>query len=263
MTSGEIYPNAPIALVAAEIRFPPVTDRPLAMPVHRQIREQLGTDWVIQNDMTHLFEAGLGPDGPKASVRSEPAIRIASRRRTRIITVGPEAVVLEVSDYRGFDDFKQLVGDVSAAVERILKPDGIARMGLRYVDEVTVPDPEPAWEQWVHASLQAPYAGDGLQASRWTGVVQYEIAPERILVFRYGPSAGPVVAANGPLRRDRVPSGELFMLDFDSSWQPTEIPEFRSTTVVETAALLREPIRTMFDALVTPSLLEVFRGAPR
>jgi len=76
MTSGEVYPNAPLALVAAEIRFPPVSERGLGMPVQKLIRDQLDSDWVIQNDTTQTFQAEVGPAGPKASLTHETTPRI-------------------------------------------------------------------------------------------------------------------------------------------------------------------------------------------
>ena len=57
-----------------------------------------------------------------------------------------------------------------------------------------------------------------------------------------------------------MPNGPIFMFDFDSSWQPAEIPEFSADNIVSVADLLREPLRGLFDSLVLPALVSVFRG---
>ena len=139
MKSGEVFPNAPLALAAVEVRFPPVSDRSLGIAVHRQIREHLGTDWIIQNDTSQIFEAGLGPGGPQSSLRSETIVRISSRSKTKIITVRPDNFTIEVADYLHYADFRGLLSTVAAAVERVLQPDGVSRIGLRYIDEISVP----------------------------------------------------------------------------------------------------------------------------
>lgn len=263
MNSGEVFPNAPLALVAAEVRYPPVTEGALGMAIHRRIRDALDSDWVIHNDATQTFKVGVGSYGPPASSQSETVGRIASRQRTKTLTVGPENFILEVVDYEHFADFRDLLERVSAAIQSVLKPDGVSRVGLRYVDEISVPEPSPQWSQWLDLSLMAPSLPPGLTPTEWTGAVQYQVTPDQSLVFRYGPSEGPVVSTGGTLRRSWVPDGPIFVLDFDSSWQPSDIPEFTADRIVEASDRLHSPLRILFDSLVTPPLLEIFRRDPR
>ncbi len=262
MSDGEVHPNAPLALVAAEIRYPPVAERSLGMAIHRQIRDLMGEDWVIHNDTTRTFEAAVGPAGPEASVKSETVGRITSRTRTKIITVRAESLTLEVSDYVHFTDFRDLLERAAAAVEQVLRPDGVSRAGLRYIDEVSVPEEAPDWANWLDGSLMAPGLPPTLIPQSWTGAVQYKVADDQVVVFRYGPSEGPVVSPQGPLRRSHVPEGPVFMLDFDSSWQPPDIPEFSASNIVAVADRLRQPLRGLFDSLIQPDLLEHFRQDP-
>lgn len=261
-SSGEVFPNAPLALVAAEVRYPPVSDRQLGMSVHRELRDAIGADWVIQNDTSQTIEAVFGPSGPQQTVRSDTIGRIVTRQKTKIITVQPDRLVIEVADYLHFEDFRELLERVAGAVETVLRPDGISRMGLRYIDEITVPQNPPQWESWLQPSVMAPANPPDLIASEWNGSVQYRIDNDQVVVFRYGPAAGPVVASNGPLRRPRVPEGPIFMLDFDSSWQPIDIPEFSATTIADAATRLRAPLRGLFDSVITPDLIEIFRQEP-
>lgn len=263
MNSGEVFPNAPLALVAAEVRYPAVTEGALSMAIHRLIRDALGSDWVIHNDTTQTFEVGVDAAGPRTSSRSETVGRITSRQRTRIVTARPDNFTVEVVDYEHFADFRGLLERASDAVESVLKPDGISRIGLRYIDEIAVPESPPRWSRWLESSLMAPSLTPQLTPTEWTGAVQYQVTPDQSLVFRYGPSAGPVVSSAGPLRRARVPDGPIFMLDFDSSWQPSDIPEFKADRIVAVADRLRSPLRELFDSLITPSLKDVFRQDPR
>ncbi len=49
------------------------------------------------------------------------------------------------------------------------------------------------------------------------------------------------------------------MLDFDSSWQPSEIPTFTAECIVTAADRLRAPLRGLFDSLIKPDLLQPTR----
>ena len=53
------------------------------------------------------------------------------------------------------------------------------------------------------------------------------------------------------------------MLDFDSFWEPADIPEFDATVLIETCDALRAPVRTLFDLAVTDKLRrDVFMKEP-
>ena len=198
------------------------------------------------------------PDGPHTSMTHEMVQRITSRQRTKLITVRPDSLTIEVTDYKHFTDFRDLLQQASAATEQVVQPDGIVRAGLRYIDEVVVPTIPPDWSQWIDSSLLPP-SSDGLVPSEWTGTVMYKVDDEQLLVFRYGPSASPVVSSTEHLRRPKMPTGPVFMLDFDSSWQPSEIPTFTAERIVTAADRLRAPLRGLFDSLIKPDLLKIFR----
>jgi len=259
VATGEVYPSAPLALVVAEVRYPPVSDSALTMPVYRRIRDQLGGSWVIHNATSQTIEAGVDVSGPRASLRSEKFSRITSRERTRIITAKPESFIVEVVDYLRFPDFQNLLVLAAQAVENVLQPDGIVRIGLRYINEIPAPEQPPEWSHWLDRSLTAPELPRQLTLTDWTGTARYQVSADQFLVLQYRPSAGPVVSPEGPLRRPRVTEGPIFVLDFDSFWQPDDIPEFTSDRIGEVADSLHSPLRGLFDSLCQPSLLEEFR----
>lgn len=53
------------------------------------------------------------------------------------------------------------------------------------------------------------------------------------------------------------------MLDFDSFWEPLDIPEFDPSSLADTCDELRAPVRKLFDLLITDRLRnEVFMKEP-
>lgn len=257
------WENAPLALVVLEARFPPVGG-PLRPPVFRAIRDAVSPNWVIEGAKHQIVQFGLGAGGVVApSVQTEDVSRITTRDRTSTVTVRAESVTVETTRYSGYESFRELLGTTLGSVQHVLQPDGVVRLGMRYVNEVRVPDgPSPnRWIGWITNSLLAP-AVTGLEPSTWASAVQYNLDGGRILALRYGPTDGPVVDPSGPVRRVPPPApGPVFLLDFDSYWQPFDIPAFAADTLLTTCDLLRDPVRRLLDGLVTDRLVnEVFRG---
>ncbi len=267
MEKREVWSNAPIALVAVEARFPAVASGPLRPPAFRAIRDLLGGDWVLEGAKQHTVQVAFeGGAAQPPNVRVEDLTRITVRDRTQVITVRPDSLSIEVTRYGGYESFRQLIATAIEAVEHSIKPDGLSRLGIRYIDEIRVPDlaGSDSWSDWVDASLLAPRA-HGLTTMTWTSAAQYDIGPDRSLVLRYGPADGPVVDPSGPLKRPAtVRPGPVFVLDFDSFWQPSGIPAFAAADLLDACDSLRTPVRTLFDQLITKRLVDdVFRKEPQ
>lgn len=265
MAASEVWPNAPLALVAVEARFPAATTSPLRPPVQRAIRDRLGADWVIEGAKQQTLEFAFGSGGAQApNLKVEDLSRITSRDRTQAVTLRPESLSIEATSYNGYASFRELIAAAFEAVEQVVSPDGLTRLGMRFIDEIRVPaDDGVDWAAWVDPSLLAPQAS-GLDTESWTGMARYDTGDQRRLVLRYGPSDGPVVDPAGPLRRLLKPKpGPVFVLDFDSFWQPDTIPAFTEADLLIACDELRAPARTLFDQLMTRRLVdEVFRKEP-
>lgn len=269
----EVYPNAPLALVVVEVRFPSEASGLLLNTTQqRRYRDLLGDhDWVIEGAVQQEYELTLGPGAPASqTVRTTPTPRFTIRDRTIAITAAPTSLRIETTRYRGYDSFRELLQQVFEATSAVARPDGIARVGLRYIDEIRVPGINEGdfalWTEWVHHSLIAPPHPDSLSelepaVGLWNGVAQYGFGADRYLVLRYGPGQGFAVNPGGPLRRLPKPSpGPFFVMDFDSYWEPAELPEFDVPSLIDTCDLLHAPASAMFENFVTERLRnDVFR----
>ncbi|MDQ4142805.1 MAG: TIGR04255 family protein, partial [Actinomycetota bacterium] len=196
--------------------------------------------------------------------------RFTSRDRTTGCQISPTSLIIETTTYGGFESFLSTVGVALDAIAGVDRPDGVTRVGLRYVDEIRVPGITEApgdWRGYVDEHLLAPVAEEfvtaaGLIPRTWQGVVQYGTGRDRAVLLRYGPAEGYAVPPGGPTRRkDAPPSGLYFLLDLDSYWQPVEeIPEFDPAPLLDTFRELHVPAKALFDTIVTERLRdEVFR----
>lgn len=264
-----VYRNAPIALVAAEIRLPGEIGSPVPQGVRRALAEILGDEWVIEQAPQTRIEFNLGGTAPVVSntgmFPSESILRFTDRGRTTAIAITAGSVTVQSTRYHNWSKFREVLEMSIRATEKLLRPTGVIRAGIRYIDEVRVGGVEDTqWANWLSPTILSPcaeaMANCGWIPSHWTGAAQYRIEEDRHLVIRYGPQAsqpGFVVDPNGPLRRpDFRPVGPFFLLDFDSSWLPMEVPAWDSERLLEVYDQLREPIRVLFKEIVTQQLID-------
>jgi uncharacterized protein (TIGR04255 family) len=264
-----VYPEAPLALVALEVKFPSeASTKDFVTPSQKAFRDRLNLigDWVIESLQHQEVQISLGPN-PAQTVRSVNVPRILTRDRSVAVSFPPDAITIETTTYKGYAGFRQLVVAVLEATQELLAPDSVARMGLRYIDEIRVPDElgenSPRWSDWLDDSLLPPKLPPSVrwapEASMWTAGAQYQMGHDKFLVIRYGPQVGPVVTPQ--LRRPKVPPpGPVFLVDFDSSWQPDILPSFDPKALIEICDLLHAPASATFESFITEKLRNVFRG---
>jgi len=246
------------------------TAKSLPMTVQRAFRDLLGDDWVVQQpSRLQPLTVTVGPGG--AVPQALPPLTVQSftvRDRMTAVALTEESITVQTTSYRHYPEFRQTLSRAVRAAAEVVGPDGVTRVGMRYIDEVRVPgiaDGDPArWLEWVDPSLLAPMLGPmgqaGLPVAGWEGAAQYLTGPEQKLVLRYATRTGYAVNPEGLLKRPRLPaSGPFFLLDFDSFWEPSDIPEFEPERIMGVCDDLRAPIRKLFDMLVTDKLLTEFR----
>ncbi len=266
------YPNAPVALVAVEITFPGEIGGQLAPALQRAVAEVLGDTWIMDPVQAQTrFTVNLAGPGAASPMVEQSSLdsmilRFSDRQRGSAIALTSGSVSIQTTCYESWRTFRGVVSTAIALAGRLLRPTGVTRIGVRFIDEIRVPEPDPHWEDWLDPTILAPafqmMSERGWRGSVWNGVAQYRIGEDnQNLLFRYGPQAGGfVVNPDGPLRRPGTqPEGPFFVLDFDASWQPFTIPRWDAQELVSKCDGLREPIKVLFNDVVTPRLIsEVF-----
>jgi uncharacterized protein (TIGR04255 family) len=264
VSSREVYPNAPIVLAAIEVRHTPC--EPLER--NRQVQAVMLVQEVLplpgEISMVAL-EVQAGPEGQQTQRQTIAAFpRWTSRDRRTALTMRQDAVVVETTDYGSYERVRGILSIALQARTLAGPPGGVERIGLRYVDEIRVP-PEngsgrPSWKEWIDSTLLGPthIGGDlGLTPAGGEGVAVFSGGNDSALVLRYGAQEDSVVQSTPQLRRSVHPPGPLFKLDIDSFWQANdEVPKFSSEQILARADALHEPVRGVFESLITERLRE-------
>lgn len=262
MDEREIYPNAPVVLVALEVRHP--VSESLTPAELRAIKSRLAAHVPIaRNTQIANFQVVPGQAAPTANL--EQFTRFVNRETTLALSFRREALVVETSVYTGWEQFRQVVSDAIDARMSVAPVDGVERVGLRYIDEIRVPgEGEVDWREWVSPSLLGPSPVEpvSLTLAQWQGVAVYGSQPGPMLVLRYGPATGFAVDPSSELKRGKpVDGGPYFLMDVDSFWTPEgSIPEVDRDTLIATCNDLHRPVRTLFEGLIQDKLRDgVFR----
>ncbi len=259
------FRNPPLALTVLEIRYPELAggfEGDTIRAVREAVRDCLPVLEPQTEDQVEMTPGAM-------SVQRRPLLRFTARDRTTALLVKQDALAVETTSYGGWSEsFRPLVDKAVKALGHSNPPDGVLRIGLRYIDEIRVPGTgsEPRdWQGYINNRLLAAADSElvpaGMQASEWQGIVRYQTAPSSTLIVRYGPQHGHAVDPAGPTRRKSPPEpGPFFLLDSDSSWSDeSEVPAYDAGWVMERCDLLHAPASEFFKLAVTDRLRdEVF-----
>jgi uncharacterized protein (TIGR04255 family) len=145
-----------LALVAVELRFPnAATGRQFSMPLQRSFRDILGEAWVIEAFKVPQISLAVTPTGTASpqTMQSVTIPRFTVRDRTLAVAVTEDSMTIETTRYRHYPEFRETIERAVAAAAAGLVPDGVARVGMRYINEIRVPridEDDPAlWTSWI------------------------------------------------------------------------------------------------------------------
>lgn len=264
------YPNPPVTRVALDVRFPdPNPAGRMDTRAQHDLRDRLGDNWIVQNQQQAevLLESGTGALSEPLRTVTVPVF--LSRTQFYALAVGVGGLTLETTRFEGYPKFRAFAETVLEATSAVIAPEGVLRVGLRYIDELRGLTHERLrpreWMEWLHPSLVGPKVAAmedlGYIARHWRGEIFFEVGERRGLTLHYEPRPGPIRYPNGPLLRPRPPDeGPWFLLDFDAFWSPSEIPSFDVNTLLEECDKLRDPMYALFELLTTEPLRDVFNG---
>ena len=151
-----VFPNAPLVLVALEVRYPELVESVDTRGFRKALRDLLP---IPGNVTQQTITFGTAP--PVIDQQKFP--RLTSRDGTTALVVSHQALVLETTTYDGYEKYRQLAERVISAVTDVQGPDGIQRVGMRFIDEIRVPgvtEPPGDWTDWIVEGLLASLAPD-------------------------------------------------------------------------------------------------------
>lgn len=254
--------GSPLALVAAEIRF---SDAP-------RLRQQETLD-AVSIAFDHRFPLS-GPIGGMSLVSAGPgaAPQLAQRRgvvlrnadSTEALTATPTSLTYETTDYHGFAAVRDALAEGCRILTGLDVRPAIARIGLRYINEVRVPE-APAeiggWSHWIAPALLAPLSvtADGAVSRGIQGATLFDLG-SGLLNARFAAFHDGATNVPGHLRRQPFTPGPFFGLDFDGFTEFGADPAvlLDAGVVTETLPALHGAAASVFQRSITDAARALF-----
>lgn len=239
--------RSPLVLVAAQVNFEEV-GREVSHAHARAFQRNLGSDRWPALQSAPRVQATMTPGGVVAEPNRQ-AYRLANREENASLLINPDSVTLEARAYTGWGAFRADLAAVIAALADVFDPGVQQRLGLRYIDQIPLPDGEDDWRALVRESMLGlsgdTMLADGVVASDQRVLLQLD--DDVRCVLRHGQLAQP--ATDGP--------GGAYLLDFDVY---REGGLFDPTVTDAGADVLHAYVGRLFRACITDRLYAWLKG---
>jgi uncharacterized protein (TIGR04255 family) len=233
------YKNPPIQEALVEFQFES-SDWDMTIP--GRLHQELASTYDGKPQQQRIALEASGAEGELNAVQPIGRVQLPDRDRTKLVTVSHNVVSAHVLyPYPGWDTFRVLVQQAFAAYVRVASPSAVRRIGLRYINKVTLPpDLADLGRYFTGVATQPSVAGIPRKHFVHRDEFLYDDEAQLLLTFAQLP---------------KEPASLL--LDLDLVW-PQKVDLDRATDVVES---LRERERVAFEQLITNDLREIFDNA--
>lgn len=261
----EMFAASPVVLVTAQVLF---SDSP-------RLRQQQNLDAIAISLESRLPFAeqvsGMGMEnaGPGLPPRMAPQQGMILRNgdNTESLTLTAASMTFETTAYLDFDHFHTgLLSAVDALIDANVRP-AMRRIGLRYINEVRVPEAVTdarGWRAWIDptliGSLSAAAGDHPVRALQ--GAVAFDLGNGGGLNVGYAALQQGTVVTPQFLVRSPFPAGPSFVLDLDGycEYGPDIIIQLDRTVVDENLSAVHSHVGAAFQRAITEDARTLFRG---
>lgn len=243
-TSEHLF-NSPLVLAAVQINFEEV-GREVTHAQARRLQKAVGGDWT-QLMTAPLINTTLTATGA-VNEPARQAYRLTTADGTWSALLNPDSVTVETRAYPGWTVMRATIVAFAEAVAEVYDPSSELRLGLRYVDQVRLPEGHDDWDglipEHILGIVKDAHLGGGVLVSDQRILLQ--IAPDARCVLRHG------------LLADEGSFGRVYLLDYDifrDNFGP-----YSAAAVAQGADALHGYAGGLFMASITPALYKILKG---
>ena len=239
--------RSPLVLVAAQVNFEEV-GREVSHSQARAFQRSLGVDRWRSLQSAPLMQATMTPGGVVPE-QNRQAYRLSTRDDTASVLINPDSVTLESRAYTGWDDFRNDLVAMLAALATVFDPGVEQRLGLRYVNQTALPDTDNNWGALVRESL--------LGLSSDTAFSDGVLASDQRVLLQLDDNIRCLLRHGQLIEQGTGRIGAAYLLDFDV---------FREGGIFDTdeaaagADALHSYVGRLFRACITDRLYDWMKG---
>lgn len=255
MTQRMMYGKPPIEEALCEFRFKSDQDWDLTIP--GRLYAELEEEYPGKPRDQKAMEIGLDiQEGSPPNIRYNEGlakVQLLSKNGRRMVGVGPNALTIHIlkpyqdldSETNGWEDFKSRISVALKAYWNVAEPEGICRVGIRYINKIIIPQRELDIKEYLQVALPGAEKLPK-DLTRFMSQVEYEYQDKVRLILSQG-YAGMSQECNREL-----------LLDLDVIWSPPE------TVLQERALEMVDNLHTRegvaFEAIITDKTRELFNA---
>ena len=244
--SSKKYKSPPIVEALCGIRFDPGPSWDLTIPGKLQLQKGIEEFYTGTRQQSVIETSVHAPQGQKPNVEVREAlarVQLLSEDGTRLISVGPDILsVNTLKPYDSWEDFKPRIESVLKAYYTVAKPKGINRIGVRYINRISIKKADAKINEYFQSN---PFESAALPNTINTFMsrveYEYEDGVKLILTHAKQPSDS---------------SDSDFLLDLDVIWDKGHINELKKAMDVIEDLHTREG--DAFEAMITDQARALF-----
>jgi uncharacterized protein (TIGR04255 family) len=246
------YKRAPIKEALCAFNFAPISEWNFTVPghLHSVIKDDYAGE--PRNIAIQTFIPPGGPQSPNIGFQNEIRVQLPSLDNTKIVVVGIDMISLSVlQPYEGWEHFKPRIERVVSAYYEINRPKEVLRIGLRYINHISVPQARANAGEYFNVVPQIKTSGNSnnaaaLHLSNFMHRSEY-VADDDIKVIVT--NAGLITAH---------PDKSEYVLDVDTIWDKEPIQDLaRAMEVVEKLHTLEGGV---FEGMIADKARSLFDG---
>ena len=139
------YRNPPIEEAVCDLQFAPGIEWDPTLPgrMYGELKDVYGEKPRLQQLVEAQVQGGI--EGQSISMSHKVAkqrVQFLGEDGTRIVGVGADQLSVHMlRPYKGWESFRPQIDEALNAYSRVAEPEGITRIGLRYINKITIKTP--------------------------------------------------------------------------------------------------------------------------
>lgn len=207
----------PLVLALCQVQFPAVlriAEKEFAAIFQEQIRHKYP---IFGEEQQMQFV--LGPQGVQA-MPAATQLRFSDPEGAWAVVLSTTSLTIENRNYLSIDDFASRLQDILAALAAQLRPAFVDRVGLRYINEIRLPEAPTAYgwngliSEWLLGPLSSHFAED-VGVEQAVQEIRLTRGDSRRTTLRHGHIAAGTTVPPPP--DQQPPHGPFYLLDLDHS----------------------------------------------
>lgn len=246
------YRKPPIEEAVCDLQFAPGTEWDPTMP--GRIYEKLKETYNEKPRQQQVVEAQLqGPSAegsPSVSLQhrfGKTRVQLLAKGGTRIVGVGADQLSVHMlRPYTEWEDFRPRITEALLAYREVAEPEGISRVGLRYINRISLEGSSPDLAKYFRFPPHLPEVEPSTRMLAFFDRKEAEFLDKPIRIV--------VTFAD---MEPRSPDNSAYLLDIDIIWITTDslIALDKIETVLEDMKVRH---RQVFESLITDESRRLF-----